>query len=149
MHNELRNRYLHVDYPTQSDTSSISKGQNGTLNVTNDKQRREAHDELNQERIPSGEMGTDDAQRRGDGGTCHDGQQADGENGIMEIAALPSCEKSLFAGAKVTLFFGFRGLRVSLQRSLQKFRKKSKFAAREMRATALYGIAHLYLRLRK
>ena len=33
-HNELRNRYLHVDYPTQSDTSSISKGQNGTLNVT-------------------------------------------------------------------------------------------------------------------
>lgn len=23
----------------------------------------------------------------------------------MEIAALPSCEKSLFAGAKVTLFF--------------------------------------------
>ena len=30
----------------------------------------------------------------------------------MEIAALPSCEKSLFAGAKVTLFFGFRGLRL-------------------------------------
>ena len=33
-HNELRNRYLHVDYPTQSDTSIISKGQNDTLNVT-------------------------------------------------------------------------------------------------------------------
>ena len=33
-HNELRNRYLHVDYPAQSDTSSISKGQNVTLNVT-------------------------------------------------------------------------------------------------------------------
>jgi len=29
------------------------------------------------------------------------------------------------------------------------FRKKSKFAAREMRATALYGIARLYSRLRK
>ena len=33
-HNELRNRHLHVDYPAQSDTSSISKGQNDTLNVT-------------------------------------------------------------------------------------------------------------------
>ena len=33
-HNELRNRYLHVDYPTQSDAPEISKGQNGTLNVT-------------------------------------------------------------------------------------------------------------------
>ena len=74
------------------------------------------------------------------------------------LAALPSCEKSLFAGAKVTLFWIPRvtfGLSypelcgVSLQRSLQIFQKKSKFAAREMRATALYGIAHLYLRLRK
>lgn len=27
----------------------------------------------------------------------------------MEIAALPSCEKSLFAGAKVAFFFRFRG----------------------------------------
>ena len=33
-HNELRNRYLHVDYPAQSDTDEISKGQIGTLNVT-------------------------------------------------------------------------------------------------------------------
>ena len=33
-HNELRNRYLHVDYPAQSDAPEISKGQNGTLNVT-------------------------------------------------------------------------------------------------------------------
>ncbi len=32
-HNELRSRYLHVDYPAQSDTAEISKGQNGTLNV--------------------------------------------------------------------------------------------------------------------
>ena len=33
-HNELRNRHLHVDYPAQSDAPEISKGQNGTLNVT-------------------------------------------------------------------------------------------------------------------
>ena len=56
-------------------------------------------------------------QRRGDGGTGHDGEEADGENGIqqslfhdktvlnkVEIAALPSCEKTLFAGAKVKFF---------------------------------------------
>lgn len=33
-HNELKNRYLHVDYPAQSDTDEISKGQTGTLRVT-------------------------------------------------------------------------------------------------------------------
>ena len=32
--NELRNRYLHMDYPAQSDTPNNSKGQIGTLNVT-------------------------------------------------------------------------------------------------------------------
>lgn len=32
--NELRNRYLHIDYPAQSDTDEISKGQAGTLRVT-------------------------------------------------------------------------------------------------------------------
>ena len=37
-HNELRNRYLHVDYPAQSDAPEISKGQNGTLNVTLEEQ---------------------------------------------------------------------------------------------------------------
>ena len=43
-----------------------------------------AQDELDEQRISSGEMGTDDAQRRGDGGTRHDCEQTDGENGIQQ-----------------------------------------------------------------
>ena len=31
MHNELRNRYLHVDYPAQSEDSGDSKSKNCTL----------------------------------------------------------------------------------------------------------------------
>ena len=34
MHNELRNRYLHVDYPVQSEETGDSKSKICTLNCT-------------------------------------------------------------------------------------------------------------------
>ena len=61
-------------------------------------------------------MGTDDAQRRGDGGTRHDCEQTDGENGIQQSlfhnkrfkingdCSSTKLRKEPFRGAKVAIF---------------------------------------------
>ncbi|MCR5290593.1 MAG: hypothetical protein K6E51_11420, partial [Treponema sp.] len=76
-----------------------------------------AYDELDKQRIPACEMGTDDTQRRGDGGTRHNGKQTDGENGIQQSlfhkktrlnnsgdCSSTKLRKDFFAAAKVAFF---------------------------------------------